>query len=266
MAKDEVHTREQLEAWDDAHLWHPFTPHSVYREDRPLLVREGDGNYLVDVDGRRYLDGVASIWCNTFGHRRPEIDEAVRRQLSLIAHATLLGNSNEVAIRLARRLVTITPPELTRVFFSDDGSTANEVALKIAYQFWMQAEGGGQGRRTSFLAIGGAYHGDTVGAVSVGGVELFHDRFRGLLFEVLRSPSPYCYRCPLGKERATCSIDCLGEFEQIVTRRGDELAAVILEPGLQGAGGMIPYPEGFLARVGELTREAGTLLIFDEVA
>jgi len=266
MTHDRPHTREQLEAWDDAHLWHPFTPHTVYRDDDPLLVAEGEGNYLVDVDGRRFLDGVASIWCSAFGHRRPEIDQAVHDQLGRIAHATMLGNATVPSILLARRLVEITPPELTRVFFSDNGSTANEVALKIAYQYWRQADGGRESGRTKFLAIGGAYHGDTVGAVSVGGMDLFHERFRGLLFEVLRSPSPYCYRCPLGKERASCAIDCLGAFEAMVKEHGSELAAVILEPGLQGAGGMIPYPDGFLRRVGEVVRKAGALLVFDEVA
>jgi len=266
MKTDPPPTREQLEAWDDAHLWHPFTPHSVYREDSPLLIETGDGNYLVDVDGRRYLDGVSSIWCSAFGHRRPEIDAAIRRQLNRIAHATFLGNSNVPAVVLGRRLVEITPPELTRVFFSDNGSTANEVALKLAFQFWRQVGEAGATRRTKFLAIGGAYHGDTVGAVSVGGIDLFHERFGGLLFEVLRAPSPYCYRCPLGKERRNCSIDCLLEFERMVDAHGAELAAVILEPGLQGAGGMIPYPDGFLRRVGEVVRRAGALLVFDEVA
>jgi adenosylmethionine-8-amino-7-oxononanoate aminotransferase len=266
MTSDLPWTREQLEAWDDAHLWHPFTPHSVYRDDDPLLVAAGDGNYLIDASGRRYLDGVSSIWCSAFGHRRPEIDAAVRDQLDRIAHATFLGNSSVPAVVLGHRLVEITPPELTRVFFSDNGSTANEVALKIAFQYWRQAGVPGGERRTKFLAIGGAYHGDTVGAVSVGGIDLFHERFGGLLFEVLRAPSPYCYRCPLGKDRRTCATDCLLEFERILEAHGEEIAAVILEPGLQGAGGMIPYPEGYLRRVGEIVRDAGTLLVFDEVA
>ena len=264
MATEPGHTREQLEAWDDAHLWHPFTPHSAYRDDDPLLVAAGEGNYLIDVDGRRYLDGVSSIWCSVLGHRRAEIDEAVRDQLTRIAHATLLGNSNVPAVLLARRLVTLTPRELTRVFFSDNGSTANEVALKIAFQYWGQVEPGT--RRTKFLAIGGAYHGDTVGAVSVGGIDLFHERFGGLLFEVLRAPSPYCYRCPLGKERESCDVDCLLAFERAVEEHGDELAAVILEPGMQGAGGMIPYPDGYLRRMADAVRASGALLAFDEVA
>jgi len=266
MKTEPTPSREQLCAWDDAHLWHPFTPHSVYREDAPLLIEAGEGNYLIDVDGRRYLDGVSSIWCNAFGHRRPEIDAAIHRQLDRIAHATFLGNSNVPAVMLGRRLIEITPPELTRVFFSDNGSTANEVALKIAFQFWRQCGEEDAARRTKYLAIGGAYHGDTVGAVSVGGIDIFHERFGGLLFEVLRAPSPYCYRCPLGRERETCSIDCVLEFERIVETHGADLAAVILEPGLQGAGGMIPYPDGFLRRVGRVVRNAGALLVFDEVA
>jgi adenosylmethionine-8-amino-7-oxononanoate aminotransferase len=266
MNPDLPESREQLEAWDDAHLWHPFTPHSVFRDDDPLLVAAGDGNHLIDADGRRLLDGVASIWCNALGHRRPEIDEAIRDQLDRIAHATMLGNSTVPAILLGKRLVDITPPEMTRVFFSDNGSTANEVALKIAYQYWKQADGGKEGRRNRFLAIGSAYHGDTVGAVSVGGVDLFHERFRGLLFDVLRAPTPYCYRCPMGEKRDTCALECLGAFERILEEHGETIAAVILEPGMLGAGGMIPYPDGFLRRAAEAVRRAGAFLIFDEVA
>jgi len=263
---DEPYSREQLEAWDDAHVWHPFTPQSAYRDDNPLLVAEGDGNYLVTADGRRYLDGVGSLWCNLFGHRRKEIDAAISAQLKKIAHATLLGNASVPAVVLARRLVEIAPEGLTRVFFSDDGSTANEVALKISYQYWRQADGGRQKGRTKFLALTNAYHGDTVGAVSVGGMETFHTRFADLLFDVERAPSPYCYRCPLGKERTTCAVDCLAELERVVAEHGDELAAVVLEPGMQGAAGMIPYPDGFLRRAAEAVRKAGALLILDEVA
>lgn len=247
--------RATLERWDDEYVWHPFTPHSVYRDEDPLLVVAGEGNYLIDVDGERYLDGVSSIWCNTFGHRRPEIDAAITAQLGRIAHATMLGNAVDPAIRLAKRLVEITPAGLDKVFFSDNGSTAAEIAVKMAYQSMQQS---GRTDRTRFMALGNAYNGDTIGAVSLGGVDLFHARFRPMLFEVVRAPSPYRYRDP--------DTDHLAEFERIFAAHAHELVAVVLEPGMQGAGGMITYPDGYIRRVAELCREAGVYLVFDEVA
>jgi adenosylmethionine---8-amino-7-oxononanoate aminotransferase len=258
--------RATLEAWDDAHVWHPFTPHTVYRDEEPLLVAAGEGNYLVDVEGRRYLDGVSSIWCNTFGHQHPRINAAIVEQLNTIAHATMLGNATVPAIKLARRLVELAPEGLSRVFYSDNGSTATEIALKMAYQYWQQAEGGAHKQRKRFLALGNGYNGDTVGAVSVGGVDLFHATFKGLLFDVLRAPSPYCYRCPLGKSPESCQTACLDVLVRMIEEHAHELAAVILEPGLQGAGGMITYPPGFLRRVREVTRAHDVFLILDEVA
>ncbi|MEE2780355.1 MAG: aminotransferase class III-fold pyridoxal phosphate-dependent enzyme, partial [Myxococcota bacterium] len=181
---------ETLQRWDDAHVWHPFTPHSVYRDEDPLMVVAGEGHELIDVDGRRYLDGVGSLWCNLYGHQRPEVDKAIQDQLGRIAHATFLGNASAPGVELAHRLAKLAPGDLSRVFYSDSGSTAVEVALKIALQFWQQHDGGSQGQRRRFLAFGDAYHGDTVGAVSVGGMDLFHARFAPLLFEVVRCPSP----------------------------------------------------------------------------
>ncbi len=257
---------DELTAWDDAHLWHPFTPHSVYRDEDPLLVAAGDGNYLIDTEGRRYLDGVSSLWCNLFGHRRPEIDAAIRAQLEQIAHSTLLGNSGIPAIQLARRLVMIAPPGLTRVFFSDDGSTAVEVARKMALQLWQQLDGGRDRRRNRFVTLSLAYHGDTVGSVSLGGIDLFHDRYRPLLFETAKAPAPYCYRCPLGLDRASCARDCIDTFERIVRSEGDRVAAIVIESGVQGAAGMVVQPEGFLRRARAVADEVGCLLILDEVA
>src|SRR5262249_1067184 len=158
-------TRAELVAWDDAHVWHPFTPHSVYRSEDPPMAGAGEGHYLIDADGSRYLDGVASLWCNLFGHRRPEIDAAIRAQLDRIAHSTFLGNASAPAVTLARRLVGLAPAGLTRVFFSDDGSTAVEVAAKMAYQYWQQADGGRGRARTVFLTPGNAYHRHTIGPV-----------------------------------------------------------------------------------------------------
>jgi adenosylmethionine-8-amino-7-oxononanoate aminotransferase len=259
-------TREELVAWDDAHVWHPFTPHSVYRADEPLMVVAGDGHYLVDADGSRYLDGVASLWYNLFGHRRPEIDAAIRAQLDRIAHSTFLGNASAPAVTLARRLALLAPTGLTRVFFSDDGSTAVEVAAKMAYQHCQQADAGRGRARTAFLTLDGAYHGDTVGSVSLGGIDLFHQRYRPLLFETIRAPSPYTYRPPAGHTPESYGAWCIAELERLVRANAERLAAVVLEPGLQGAAGMIVQPEGFVRRVRAVTRETCTLLILDEVA
>jgi adenosylmethionine-8-amino-7-oxononanoate aminotransferase len=245
-----TYSRAELEAFDDAYLWHPFTPQSVYREEEPLLIERGEGHYLIDVDGRRYLDGVASLWCNLFGHRKREIDDAIRGQLDKIAHATLLGHASVPAVLLAKRLADLAPRGLDKVFFSDDGSTAVEVAIKMALQFWQQT---GAPSRKRFLALGNAYSGDTVGAVSIGGIDLFHQRFGALLFDVLRAPAPN-------------APDALAGFERAFDASKRELAAVVIEPGFQGAGGIVTYPSGYLQRVAELCRKADVLLIFDEVA
>ena len=258
--------RDILAAWDQSDLWHPFTPHSVYGDEAPLTIDSGEGNYLVDIDGKRYLDGVASLWCNLFGHRRPEIDSAIRAQLEKIAHSTLLGNTNTTAVRLAHRLVQLAPEGISRVFFSDNGSTAVEVALKMAYQYWQQAENGAFKRRKRFVALEHAYHGDTLGSVSVGGIGLFHEKFHPLLFDVIRAPSPYCYRCPLGLSPETCGSECLEKLRRAIVENADEVVAVVMEPGFLGAGGIITYPEGFLREVRRITSEVGTFLILDEVA
>ncbi len=268
-ARPATWSAEALRAWDAAHAWHPFTPHAAYADDEPLMIVAGEGHELIDADGRRYLDGVGSLWCNLFGHRRPELDRAVRDQLGRIAHATFLGNATAPAVALAARLARLAPAGLDRVFFSDNGSTAVEVALKMALQFWQQHEGGRERHRTTFLTFGNAYHGDTIGAVSLGGIGLFHERYRPLLFRTLQAPSPYAYRCPLGRAEACatgCGGGCLRELERLVAAHGHELAAIILEPGVQGAAGMIVQPEGFVRRVRELADRAGTLLILDEVA
>ncbi len=258
-------SRDDLERWDRDHLWHPFTPMLDHVAGRPLIIDRAHGCFLVDLDGNEYLDGVSSLWCNVFGHQVPELDAAIRGQLEKIAHCTLLGQSNVPAIQLARKLVEVAPPGLTRVFFSDNGATAVEVALKMAYQFWQQTDPP-RPRKRRFLALHGAYHGDTLGDVSIGDLGLFHDRFRGLTFPVLRADSPYCYRCPLGLRRETCERACLAQLERQIRANADDLAAVVMEPLVQGAAGMITAPAGFLRRVRDVTRECGVLLILDEVA
>jgi adenosylmethionine---8-amino-7-oxononanoate aminotransferase len=258
-------TREQFEQWDRDHVWHPFTPMQQYVEEKPLVITGGHGCFLVDLDDNEYIDGVSSMWCNVHGHRVTEIDAAVRQQLDAVAHSTLLGIANVPSIHLARRLVEVAPPGLTRVFFSDDGATAVEIALKMAFQYWRQCREPRPGK-TKFLALHGAYHGDTLGDVSVGDLARFHQLFAPLLFPTVRAPSHYCYRCPLGLERRTCDIDCVKEFARLVRQHADTLAAVVVEPLMQGAAGMIAAPEGYLRRVREVTAECGVLLIADEVA
>jgi adenosylmethionine-8-amino-7-oxononanoate aminotransferase len=256
---------ETLQQWDRDHLWHPFTPMQVYVGERPLIIERAHGCFLVDTDGREYIDGVSSLWCNVHGHRVSELDTAIRDQLDRVAHSTLLGIANVPAIRLARRLVELAPPGLTRVFFSDDGATAVEVALKMAFQYWRQCPHP-EPARTEFLALEGAYHGDTLGDVSVGDLGRFHYLFRPLLFPTVRAPNPYCYRCPLGLERQTCRIDCARALEDLVREHKNTLAAVVIEPLVQGAAGMITAPDGYLRRVREVTQEHRVLLIADEVA
>jgi adenosylmethionine-8-amino-7-oxononanoate aminotransferase len=258
-------SRDQLEQWDRDHIWHPFTPMQAYAAETPLIIERAEGCLLVDLEGRTYIDGVSSLWCNVHGHRVLELDAAVREQLDRVAHSTLLGIANVPAIRLARRLVELAPPGLTRVFFSDDGATAVEVALKMAFQYWRQCPRP-RPEKTQFLALGGAYHGDTLGDVSVGDLARFHELFRPLLFPTLRAPSPYCYRCPLGLERASCRVDCAEVLEDLVRAHAETLAAVVIEPLVQGAAGMITAPAGFLRRVRDVTRAHGVLLIADEVA
>jgi adenosylmethionine-8-amino-7-oxononanoate aminotransferase len=258
-------SREQLEKWDREHVWHPFTPMQVYAEERPLIIERAEGCFLIDLDGRKYLDGVSSLWCNLHGHCVPNLDAALREQLERVAHTTLLGLGNVPSIRLARRLVELAPPGLTRVFYSDDGATAVEVALKMAFQYWRQCATP-QPKKTQFLALSGAYHGDTLGDVSVGDLARFHDLFAPLLFPTVRAPSPYCYRCPLGLERRRCHIDCAEVLVELVRKHADTLAAVVIEPLVQAAAGIITAPDGFLRRVRDVTRECNVLLIADEVA
>jgi adenosylmethionine-8-amino-7-oxononanoate aminotransferase len=260
-----IPSREQLEQWDREHVWHPFTPMQAYAAEKPLIIAGARGCFLIDLDGREYLDGVSSLWCNVHGHRVPELDAALRAQLDVVAHSTLLGLSNVPAIRLARRLVELTPSGLNHVFYSDDGATAVEVALKMAFQYWRQCPRP-RPEKVQFLALNGAYHGDTLGDVSVGDVARFHHLFAPLLFPTVRAPAHHCYRCPLGLERSRCRIDCVEVLADLVRQHADTLAAVVIEPLVQGAGGIIPAPEGYLRRVREVTQQHEVLLIADEVA
>lgn len=257
--------RRALEADDRQYLWHPFTQQQLWAQDPPLVIERGEGPWLFDTDGRRYLDGVSSLWTNVHGHRHPRIDAAIRAQLDRVAHSTLLGLANVPAIRLARALVERAPPHLTRVFYSDNGSTAVEVAVKLAFQHFRQCDPP-QPARTRFVRFRHGYHGDTLGSVSVGGIDLFHGLYRPLLFDAWQAESPTCYRCPLQRTFPECGLACLDSFEAFLRAAGHTVAAVVCEPRVQGAGGMIVQPPGWLERVAAATHAAGALLVADEVA
>ena len=251
--------------WDRQYLWHPFTQMQEWEQEDPVIIERGKGPYLIDTQGRTYLDGTSSIWVNLHGHQHPALDRALDQQRRKIAHSTLLGLSNPPAIRLARALIAVAPKGLTRVFYSDNGSTAVEVALKMAVQYWQQRRPGA-GPKNRFLHLNLAYHGDTVGAVSVGNIDLFHARFRPLLFPTRAADPPYCYRCPLALTYPACRLACLDPIEQILEQHGRELAGFIIEPLIQAAAGMITQPAGYLKRVRELCTQYEVLLIADEVA
>jgi adenosylmethionine-8-amino-7-oxononanoate aminotransferase len=233
---------------DRDHLWHPFTQQQGWCEEEPLMIERAEGIQLIDTDGRHYIDGVSSLWCNVHGHRHAGIDAAVRAQLGRVSHSTMLGLSHPGAAELAARLIEIAPPGLSRVFYSDSGSTATEIALKMAFQYQRQ-RGGQHVRRTSFVHLHNAYHGDTIGSVSVGGIDLFHAAYRPLLFEGhMVEPGD-----------AT-------ELARVLAANEEEIAAVIVEPLVQGAAGMLLQPPGYLREVRELCDHHGVLLICDEVA
>jgi len=257
--------KSESESWrarDRKVLWHPFTQQKVWvEEDFPVVV-EGKGATLVDADGNRYLDGVSSLWCNIHGHGRREINAALKKQLDLVAHATFLGLSNPPAIELAERLVGVAPKGLSRVFYSDNGSTAVEVALKMAFQYWHQ---NGQPARTKFITLEAGYHGDTVGAVSLGGIESFHGLFKPLLFPTIKAPTTYSYRCDKAASLPDCGKHCIQDLEAILRTHAREVAGLVLEPLVQGAGGMIVQPPGFLTGLRHLCDKYGVFLIADEV-
>src|SRR5687767_9206099 len=274
---------EHLRRLDKQHVWHPFTPMKLWHESDPLVITAAEGMHLVDSDGNRYLDGVSSLWCNVHGHRVPEIDAAVRAQLDKVAHTTMLGLASEPAILLAERLMRIVPKGLTKVFYSDAGATATEVAFKLAAQYWFNV---GRPEKSEFVGFSEAYHGDTVGAMSVGRTAAFHRPYFPMLFKVHYAPTPFTYRAG-GLRIADCGLridehdiesesrdsqsaivrdTCLRALESLLGQHGARIAAVCIEPIVQGAAGMIVHPEGFLRGVRELCTKHDVLMIADEVA
>lgn len=265
-----MNENKNLEKADKNYIWHPFTQMQDWVQEQPVIISEGEGSYLKDIRGKEYIDGVSSIWVNIFGHRKKEINDAISEQLGRIAHSTLLGLTNIPAIQLAERLVGILRRSfsmhsslLNKVFYSDNGSTSVEVALKMAFQYWKHKSV--EGKHT-FLSLENAYHGDTLGAVSVGGIDMFHKTFEPILFKTYRAPSPYCYRCSSDMDYPECGHACIQKMEEILQQHHTEIAAVIIEPLIQAAGGMIVAPQGYLAGVRELCNAYNVLLIADEVA
>ncbi len=241
-------------------IWHPFTQDAL--EPAPIFIERAEGVYLYTADGRRLLDAISSWWVTLHGHAHPLIAEAIARQARKLEQVIFAGFTHGPAEELSASLRKVLPPSLEHIFFSDDGSTAVEVALKMAMQFWWNQ---GNRDKRKFVALEHAYHGDTVGAMSVGEDSSFVAAFDSLRFPVYRVPSAYCFRCPVGKKRETCDIDCLGPLQQLLEEKHEEIAAVIVEPLLQAAGGMIVHPVEFLQRVRGLCTRFNVLLIADEV-
>jgi adenosylmethionine-8-amino-7-oxononanoate aminotransferase len=285
MSEETSERTRALAALDQANIWHPFTAMQGWVEDDPLIIERAEGCELIDTDGRRYLDGVSSLWVNVHGHGHPTIDAAIVEQLGRLAHSTFLGLTHPPAIELAARLVALAPfshlpddqpapnddpsgpasarrSRLERVFFSENGAAAVEVALKMAYSYWRHR---GEDRPT-FVRLENAYHGDTIGAVSIGGIDRFHETYRPLLFATTAIPSPYCYRCPLGLSYPACDLACADVLDEVLTREGNRVAAVVVEPLVQGAAGIITAPDGHLRRIADIARRHGVLLVVDEVA
>ncbi len=248
--------REQLISWDRKHLWHPFTQMQDWLDEYPVIIARGEGVYLIDIDGNRYIDGIASMWTNVHGHNHPGLNAALKDQIDRISHATLLGYSNIPAIELAQKLVEITPIGLNKVFYSDNGSTAVEVALKMTFQYWQHR---GQLQRNLFVHFDNAYHGDTIGAMSVGGIDTFHSTFNSLLFDTVQVSTPQ------HASKYESRHLWLNAVARVLAENEGKIAGIILEPLIQGAGGMLIAPKGFLNGLSALAKKWNTLLIVDEV-
>ncbi len=252
---------EELLQKSKEYVWLPFTQMKDY-DQNPLIIAEGEGIYLKDTEGNKYYDGNSSVWLNVHGHNNKFLNEAINRQLEKISHSTLLGMANVPAVLLAEKLVQLAPSSLKRVFYSDSGATAVEIALKMAFQYWQNK---GFSKKKKFITMNNGYHGDTIGAVSVGAVDLFHKLYKPLLFDSYKVPYPYTYRHE-SSEAEVCKEECLFELEKILVSHHEEIAALICEPIMQGAGGMIRMPDGYLSEVASLCRKYDVLLITDEVA
>ncbi|MBN2327611.1 MAG: adenosylmethionine--8-amino-7-oxononanoate transaminase [Candidatus Omnitrophica bacterium] len=253
---------QQWKEWDHRYIWRPFTQMQDYDQEPPLIISHGRGAYLYDIDGNRYFDGISSLWVNLHGHARPEITEAIARQAANISHSTLLGQGNIPSIELAKRLVDLTPPGLDKVFYSDNGSTANEVALKMAFQYWRQV---GRPEKMKFVTFDGAYHGDTIGSVSLGGIDLFHGIFGPLLFKRCSAPYPVFSKYTSQESPQAVAQRSLDAVKSIFKQHNNQIAALIVEPLIQGASGIRTAAPGFLSSLRELCTRYDVLMICDEV-
>jgi adenosylmethionine-8-amino-7-oxononanoate aminotransferase len=252
-----------LVAWDHRHLWHPFTQMKDWLDEEPLVVAAAEGCTLIDTAGRRYLDGVSSLWCNVHGHRHPRLDAALRDQLERVAHTTLLGLGSVPSIELAHELMRVVPPGLTRVFYSDAGATAVEAALRIALQYQQLR---GDTRRTRFASLVEGYHGDTLGAVGIGYSETFHRFVADAVRPAVRLTPPHVFRWQRGMSAEAALAAALDDAEATLAAHAPSLAALVVEPLVQGAAGMWIHPAGYLRRLAELARHHGMLFVADEVA
>lgn len=248
---------------DNRYLWHPYTQMKDCQSSPPILIERAKGIKLYDDQGNFYYDTISSWWCNVHGHNHPKINAAIKSQVNSLDHVLFAGFTHRPAILLAEKLISITPENLTKVFFSDNGSTSVETALKMSFQYWQNI---GRETKKKFISLDCAYHGDTIGAMSISAVGLFNKIFSPLFFSSLKVPAPYCYRCPMGRERSSCNMECIKPLERILKKRNAEIAALIIEPLVLAAGGMIIYPAEYLKRVAQLTRRYNVHLILDEVA
>ncbi len=256
----------KIKNWIDRdlkYIWHPFTQMKDCLALPPIFLERAKGIKLYDAKGRFYYDTISSWWSNVHGHNHPKIKKAITGQLSRLEHVLFAGFTHKSAILTAEKLIAITPKHLTKIFFSDNGSTAVEVALKMSFQYWKNT---GKSAKHKFISLDAGYHGDTVGAMSVSGLNLFNRVFAPLFFKTFKVPTPYCYRCPMKKQRATCKLECTKPLEDILSNKKDEISAMIIEPLVLAAGGMIIYPPEYLKRVDELTKKYNVHLILDEVA
>jgi adenosylmethionine-8-amino-7-oxononanoate aminotransferase len=243
--------------------WHPFTQMKDCQKLPPVLIEKARGVKLYDARGKFYYDTISSWWCNVHGHNHPQIKEAIRKQLDRLEHVLFAGFTHKPAIGLAEKLVALAPGNLSRVFFSDDGSTAVEVALKMSFQYWQNKK---EKTKSKFVSLDLGYHGDTIGAMSVSGVDLFNERFSSLFFDAYKVPSPYCYRCPLKEEYPACDIACIQPLDALLKKHAARIAAIILEPLVMCASGMIVYPKEYLEKAASLAKKYRVHLILDEVA
>lgn len=257
--------KKQLLEDDFKYIWRPFTQMKSFEneDNKPIIIKKGKGIYLEDINGKKYIDAVSSWWVNTLGHSNSRINKVIYKQAKKIEHVIFAGFTHEPVVEFSKKIVSLMNNKLKHVFFSDNGSTAVEVALKMAYQYFVLK---GHPEKRKFIALKNSYHGDTLGAVSVGGIDMYHKLYKPLLFEIKQAESPYCYRCPLNCNKETCNCECLSSVENILKQEANEIAGIIIEPLVQAAGGMIMYPPKYITKLREICDKYGILLIDDEVA